>query len=121
MPEHSGHRSEDLLNNIRETFADSVQKKKSVSFYGEDESVSVKINKVFGRQNSVHDLLGGGKCKLFLILTPLVLSTYTADSIPLFWVQLLMCCCGGIRRSLQVSWQVQRRSGSSSNGLITIL
>lgn len=64
MPEHSGRGAEDLLDNIMETFVDRTQKKNSVSFYEEDESASSKIKKVFGRQNSVHDRLGGGKCKL---------------------------------------------------------
>lgn len=32
-------------------------------------------------------------------------------------VQLLMCCCGGTRKSRQVSWLLLQLSGFSSNGL----
>ncbi|GMJ08587.1 reticulon-like B 8 [Hibiscus trionum] len=55
--------SEDLLSNLVETLADSVSKKKSVSFFEEEKSNSVvsSFNRLFGRQRPVHHILGGGK------------------------------------------------------------
>lgn len=67
MPENVEHTAENILNNIMESFADSVPKQKSVRFFEEGNSVSSKMNKLFGRQNSVHNILGGGKCKLFML------------------------------------------------------
>ncbi|KAF3950047.1 hypothetical protein CMV_024154 [Castanea mollissima] len=61
MPEKST--AENLLDNIVETLADSVSKHKSVSFLGEEKSnqVTNQLNRLFGRQKPVHNLLGGGK------------------------------------------------------------
>ncbi|KAK6915923.1 Reticulon [Dillenia turbinata] len=61
MPE--GRTAEYLLNGIMESIADNVPKKKSVSFFEEEKSnsVSSKLNRLFGRQKPVHHLLGGGK------------------------------------------------------------
>ncbi|XP_042489554.1 reticulon-like protein B8 isoform X2 [Macadamia integrifolia] len=61
MPE--GITAEKLLDTIMDTFADSVPKQKSVSFFEEDKSnsVSSQMNKLFGRQKSIHNILGGGK------------------------------------------------------------
>lgn len=66
MPE--GITPESLLNNFVDTIADGVSKKKSVSFFQEDESksVSAQFNRLFGRQKPLHKILGGGKCRIFL-------------------------------------------------------
>ncbi|EOX93081.1 Reticulon family protein [Theobroma cacao] len=55
--------SEDFLNNLAETIADSVSKQKSVSFFEGEKSNSVvsSFNRLFGRQRPVHHILGGGK------------------------------------------------------------
>ncbi|KAL4289720.1 hypothetical protein GQ457_14G002280 [Hibiscus cannabinus] len=55
--------SEDLLSNLVETLADSVSKKKSVSFFEEEKSNPVVsgFNRLFGRQRPVYHILGGGK------------------------------------------------------------
>uniref|UniRef100_A0A6N2KND9 Reticulon domain-containing protein n=1 Tax=Salix viminalis TaxID=40686 RepID=A0A6N2KND9_SALVM len=54
--------AEDLISNLVETIAENVPKKKSVSFFEEEEgSVTSRINRLFGRQKSVRHLLGGGK------------------------------------------------------------
>ncbi|KAL6983210.1 hypothetical protein U1Q18_016601 [Sarracenia purpurea var. burkii] len=60
MPE--GITAESLFNNIAETLADSVSKKKSVSFFEEEisNSVNSQLNRL-GRQKPLHKLLGGGK------------------------------------------------------------
>ncbi|XP_039045739.1 reticulon-like protein B8 [Hibiscus syriacus] len=54
---------EDLLSNLVETVADSVSKKKPVSFFEEEKSNSVasRFNRLFGRERPVHHILGGGK------------------------------------------------------------
>lgn len=96
MPEHSEHTAEKILNNIMETLADSVPKQKSVRFFEEENTVSSRMNRLFGRQKSVHMILGGGmEC-------------------------LQMCCCGGTKKSRPVFWEGQRLFGCSLNGLITI-
>ncbi|OMO68108.1 Reticulon [Corchorus olitorius] len=58
--------SEDFLNNLVETIADSVHsasKQKHVSFFEEDKPNPVVsgFNRLFGRQRPVHHILGGGK------------------------------------------------------------
>lgn len=65
--------AEKIFNSILDTIGDSVPKQKSVSFFEEDKSnsVSSQLNRLFGRQNPVHKVLGGGKCKfLFIYLFP---------------------------------------------------
>lgn len=61
MPENIT--SENLLNNIMETLAEGVHKQKSGSFFEEEISnpVVCKLNRLFGRQEPVHKVLGGGK------------------------------------------------------------
>ncbi|KAH8515539.1 hypothetical protein H0E87_004125 [Populus deltoides] len=54
--------AESLFSNLVETIADNVPKQKSVSFFEEgEESVTSRINRLFGRQKPVHHILGGGK------------------------------------------------------------
>ncbi|KAG6774452.1 hypothetical protein POTOM_021805 [Populus tomentosa] len=54
--------AEKFINNLVETFADTVPKKKSVSFFEEEnKSVTSRFNRLFGRQKPIHHLLGGGK------------------------------------------------------------
>lgn len=112
MPE--GITPESLLNNLAETIADGVSKKKSVSFFQEDESKSVgaQFNRLFGRQNPIYNVLGGGKCRMFFLLMCFIIIIFFGRSLPWFLslnliltlnMQLLMCCYGGTRRFLQVS------------------
>ncbi|CAL9092089.1 unnamed protein product [Musa acuminata var. zebrina] len=61
MAEHVERTSENFLNNIMEKIADTVPKQKSVRFFEEQNSVSAQMDRLFGRQNSVHKILGGGK------------------------------------------------------------
>lgn len=60
--------AEDFLNNIV-GLAESSAKQKSVSFFGDDksDSVSSQISRLFGRQKPIHNLLGGGKCRVILL------------------------------------------------------
>ena len=63
--------SEDFLNNLVETVADSVSKQKFVSFFEEEKSNSVvsSFNRLFGRQRPIHHILGGGKCRTLLFFS----------------------------------------------------
>ena len=74
MAEHVERTSENFLNNIMEKIADNVPKQKSVRFFEEQNSVSAQMDRLFGRQNSVHKILGGGKCKLIFYPDVLFLS-----------------------------------------------
>lgn len=60
MPEHTT--AENLLDNIMDTISEGVQQK-SVSFFEEEKSnpVSSRFSRLFGRQEPVHKVLGGGK------------------------------------------------------------
>ncbi|KAJ6773927.1 RETICULON [Salix purpurea] len=54
--------AENFINNLVETIADSVPKKKSVSFFEEEKKpVTSHFNRLFGRQKPIYNLLGGGK------------------------------------------------------------
>lgn len=61
MPENIT--AENLLNNIMETISEGVHKQKSGSFFEEEISnpVTSQFNRLFGRQEPVHKVLGGGK------------------------------------------------------------
>ncbi|CAA7408938.1 unnamed protein product [Spirodela intermedia] len=61
MPELTEHVAENILNNIVETITDSIQKTKSGKFSEEESTVSAQMNRLFGRQKSMHSLFGGGK------------------------------------------------------------
>ncbi|KAL7215633.1 hypothetical protein ACSBR1_027728 [Camellia fascicularis] len=86
MPE--GITAESLLNNIKETLADSVSKKKSVSFSEEEisKSVSTQFNKLFGRQKPVHNLLGGGKSADVLLWRNKKISAGVLGAATVVWV-----------------------------------
>ncbi|KAJ6797088.1 reticulon-like protein B8 [Iris pallida] len=58
MPEHKDHKAEDILNNILGTIADTVPKR---NFFDEGSSASTQMNRLFGRQKSVHKVFGGGQ------------------------------------------------------------
>jgi long-subunit acyl-CoA synthetase (AMP-forming) len=91
MSEHSGSATEKIMNNIMDTIADKLPKQKSdnimsnimdtisdklpkqKSGHFDQASVSDKVNKMFGRQRSLHGVLGGGKCMRFSHLSVLVL------------------------------------------------
>ncbi|XP_039130612.1 reticulon-like protein B8 isoform X1 [Dioscorea cayenensis subsp. rotundata] len=86
MPENVEHTAENILNNIMESFADSVPKQKSVRFFEEGNSVSSKMNKLFGRQNSVHNILGGGKSADVLLWRNKKISSSVLTAATAVWV-----------------------------------
>ncbi|GAU21588.1 hypothetical protein TSUD_131720 [Trifolium subterraneum] len=74
--------AENLLHNLVDTLSD---KPKKVSFFEEDKSKSVRsdINRLFGREKPVHNLLGGGKCT-FLWSNASGFFNSTPDQVPRF-------------------------------------
>ncbi|XP_010552962.1 PREDICTED: reticulon-like protein B8 [Tarenaya hassleriana] len=59
MPEKST--VENVLNDLVETIAESVQKKNNNgSFFEQEATVSSRLNRLFGRQEPIHHVLGGG-------------------------------------------------------------
>ncbi|KAL6286990.1 hypothetical protein ACE6H2_011380 [Prunus campanulata] len=79
---------EDLLNNIVETFVESSSKQKSVPLFGEETSNSVtsKLNRLFGRQKPVHHLLGGGKSADVLLWRNKKISASVLTGATFIWV-----------------------------------
>ncbi|XP_038683430.1 reticulon-like protein B8 isoform X2 [Tripterygium wilfordii] len=77
--------AESLLNNLVETIADNVPKQKSVSFF-EDENVSSRFNRLFGRQKPVHHLLGGGKSADVLLWRNKKISASVLTGATAIWV-----------------------------------
>ena len=63
MPEQIENAAENILNNIVDSISETLHKQKSGKFSEEQSKVSDQVNKLFGRQNSVHSLFGGGKCE----------------------------------------------------------
>ncbi|KQK12896.1 reticulon-like protein B8 [Brachypodium distachyon] len=59
MSEHSENVTEKIMGSIMDTIADNLPKQKSGRF--DPAAVSDKVNKLFGRQQSLHGVLGGGK------------------------------------------------------------
>ncbi|PQQ10255.1 reticulon-like protein B8 isoform X1 [Prunus yedoensis var. nudiflora] len=79
---------EDLLNNIVGTFAESSSKQKSVPLFGEETSNSVtsKLNRLFGRQKPVYHLLGGGKSADVLLWRNKKISASVLTGATFIWV-----------------------------------
>ncbi|KAK6238498.1 hypothetical protein QUC31_003967 [Theobroma cacao] len=80
--------SEDFLNNLAETIADSVSKQKSVSFFEGEKSNSVvsSFNRLFGRQRPVHHILGGGKSADVLLWRNKKISSSVLAGATAIWV-----------------------------------
>lgn len=60
---HEKNIVEDVINDFVDNFTETVQKKKNVSFFEQDDTVSSRFNRMFGREKPIHHVLGGGKCK----------------------------------------------------------
>lgn len=55
---------EDVIGDLVDNFTETVHKKKNVSFFEQEEdTVSSRFNRLFGREKPIHHVLGGGKCK----------------------------------------------------------
>ncbi|GLU03979.1 hypothetical protein SLE2022_211480 [Rubroshorea leprosula] len=80
--------AESILSNIVETLAESVPKQKSVSFIEEEKTDSVKscFNRLFGRQNPIHHLLGGGKSADVLLWRNKKISASVLTAATAIWI-----------------------------------
>ncbi|XP_047335057.1 reticulon-like protein B8 [Impatiens glandulifera] len=80
--------AEGIMENIMEKFADNVPKHKSVSFFDEDKSssVSTHLNKLFGRQKSMHKIFGGGKSADVLLWRNKKISFGVLASATVIWI-----------------------------------
>lgn len=56
---------EDVIGDFVDNFTESVQKKKNVSFFEQEDTVASRFSRLFGREKPIHHVLGGGKCKNF--------------------------------------------------------
>lgn len=58
-----GRQSENIINSLVELAENVSSRKRPMSFFEEDNShsMSAKFNRLFGRQNPIHHVLGGGK------------------------------------------------------------
>lgn len=54
------HAAGNILNNIMETIADGVQQHNPE--IEEQNTASARVRKLFGRQKTIHKILGGGQC-----------------------------------------------------------
>lgn len=54
---------EDVIGDLVDNFTETVQKNKHASFFDQDDTVTSRFNRLFGRQKPIHHILGGGKCK----------------------------------------------------------
>ncbi|KAK4275640.1 hypothetical protein QN277_018684 [Acacia crassicarpa] len=77
--------AENLLNNLVDTI---TEKKKSVSFFEEENSssMSTQFRRLFGRQKPVHHILGGGKSADVLLWRNKKISASVLASATLMWV-----------------------------------
>ncbi|MQM20840.1 hypothetical protein Taro_053868 [Colocasia esculenta] len=120
MPEHSENVAENILNNIMETFSDSVPKQKSVRFFEDENTVSARMNRLFGRQKSLHVIFGGGKSADVLLwrnkkISSSVLAGATAVWVLFEWLNYhfltLVCLALVVGMLIQFVW-------SNASGLV---
>lgn len=60
MSEKMENAAENLINNIVETVSNAIQHQKSNP--EEQNKTSVRAKRLFGRQNTIHKIFGGGQC-----------------------------------------------------------
>lgn len=86
MPE--GITAEDLLNSLKDTFADHAPKQKASLFFEEEgsNSVSAQMNRLFGREKPVHRVLGGGKSADVLLWRNKKISASVLTGATAIWV-----------------------------------
>ncbi|KAL1192470.1 Reticulon-like protein B8 [Cardamine amara subsp. amara] len=52
---------EDVIGDLVDNFTESVQKNKHASFFEQEDTVTSRLNGLFGRQKPIYHVLGGGK------------------------------------------------------------
>ncbi|XP_008811812.4 reticulon-like protein B8 isoform X1 [Phoenix dactylifera] len=113
MPEHLQNAAENILNTIVENIANNVPKQTSVRFSEEQNTVPTQMNKLVGRQKSIHKILGGGKSADVLLwrnkkISSSVLTGATATWVLFEWLQYniltILCFALVIGMLIQFLW-----------------
>ncbi|XP_010543528.1 PREDICTED: reticulon-like protein B8 [Tarenaya hassleriana] len=77
---------ENVLSELVETISESVQKNNHGSFFGQEETVSSGFSRLFGRQKSIHHVLGGGKSADVLLWRNKKISASVLMGATVIWV-----------------------------------
>ncbi|XP_078428757.1 reticulon family protein isoform X2 [Wolffia australiana] len=113
MLEHSESAAENILNNSVESINETMHRQKSGKFSEDQGSMSAQMNRLFGRQKSVHSLFGGGKSADVLLwrnkkISLSVLSAATAVWVLFEWLNYhlltLICFVMVIGMGIQFVW-----------------
>ncbi|RRT38172.1 hypothetical protein BHM03_00036808 [Ensete ventricosum] len=78
------HAAGNVLNNIMETIADSVQQHKPE--FEEQNTASARVRRLFGRQKTIHKILGGGQSADVLLWRNKKISSSVLTSATVIWV-----------------------------------
>ncbi|WOL15346.1 hypothetical protein Cni_G24127 [Canna indica] len=84
MAENMEHKAEKILNNIMETIADTVQPQNSNC--EQQNTVSAKARRLFGRQQTIHHILGGGQSADVMLWRNKKISSSVLISATIIWV-----------------------------------
>lgn len=107
MSERSESATEKIMSSIMDTIADNLPKQKSGKF--DPGSVSDKVmDKLFGRQKTLHGVLGGGKRMCLSVCLDLIV-----------WVSLMfsICDCSCRCAAMEEQEDIIKRSGSCNSYL----
>ncbi|XP_056845393.1 reticulon-like protein B8 isoform X1 [Raphanus sativus] len=111
---------EDVIGDLVDNFAETVHKKKNVSFFEQDEdTVASRFNRLFGREKPIHHVLGGGKSADVLLwrnkkISASVLMGATAIWVLFEWINFhfLSLVCYGLLLGMIVQFVWSNASGA---------
>ncbi|KAH0904991.1 hypothetical protein HID58_044494 [Brassica napus] len=116
---HEKNIVEDVINDFVDNFTETVQKKKNVSFFEQDDTVSSRFNRMFGREKPIHHVLGGGKSADVLLwrnkkISASVLMGATAIWVLFEWINFhfLSLVCYGLLLGMIVQFVWSNASGA---------
>ncbi|KAG2318096.1 hypothetical protein Bca52824_021218 [Brassica carinata] len=117
---HEKNIVEDVIGDLVDNFAETVQKKKNVSFFEQQEdTVASRFNRLFGREKPIHHVLGGGKSADVLLwrnkkISASVLMGATAVWVLFEWINFhfLSLVCYGLLLGMIVQFVWSNASGA---------
>ncbi|XP_057527044.1 reticulon-like protein B8 [Amaranthus tricolor] len=121
--------AENLMNNIMETISEGIHKQNSGSLFEEEISnpVASKFNRLFGREQPVHKVLGGGKSADVLLwrnkkISGSVLAGATAIWVMFEWLNynFLSLACFSIAAGLLVQFLWSNASGFMNRSQVEV-